>query len=304
MSKIIITLDSSQMRSFMTCEQQWARQYIMNLRFHREQSIYADKGSFVHKLLELFYVLRTLNPKEDRFKTQRTVIALWKSGKLFKANGLDKETEKFIIERFIQYVMRWIAYDFIPQQRNGVPGVEIGFSKVLLETNDFIFVVEGKIDLLSKTVQGFDCFVDNKTQEQMKDLYRYKIQFLTYAWATGFKWAYINYFRLQKTYDPDTTFRRELIYFQDWQIQKWEDKMYKIFQRILDVMNDNRITDQNKLLPEMFEQNLNSCAGPDEKRPCYFTLLCENPEHEKGLTTVYYKKVPKWRPYELEVAND
>ena len=309
MSKLIITLDSSQLKSYMTCSQQWCMNYIENYQLHYTKTVYLDRGSFVHKILEVFYILRALNPNEDRFKTQRTVIELWKKGKLFRESGLSKDDEKFICERFVQYVMTYISNDFIPQIRNGIPGVEIGFSKVLYEGHDFIYIVEGKIDLISKTnhPKPFDCFIDNKSQERLKELYPFKPQFLTYAWATGFKWGIINYFRLQQKYDAEITFRRKLIYFETWQIEKWKEVMLKIFKAIHEVMYINEIDDMNKLRPEMFEQNLNSCSGAHESFPCQFAMVCENPGQEEGIKKVYYNKREKWSPWkdsEFDLVED
>lgn len=301
-SKLIITLDSSQMKTFMECEQKWCMSYVENLQYHLAKMIYLDKGTFVHKLLEVFYVLRTLNPKEDRFITQKTVIDLYKKGKLFKHSGLTKEDEQFICERFLQYVMKWISYDFVPSKRNGTPGVEIGFSKVLYETEESLYIVEGKIDLISQTNHPipFDCFVDNKSQERMKNLYPFKPQFLTYAWATGFKWGIINYFRLQQKYDPRDTFRRDLIYFEDWQVNKWKVKMIRLFERIERVMRKNEISQMENLKPEMFEQNELSCGGANESSPCSFTHICENPGYEKEMKMVYYNVRSKWSPWTEE----
>lgn len=303
MSKLVITLDSTALRSFMTCEQQWAYAYVENLRRFNETTIYLDKGTLVHKLLEVFYTLRALRPREDRYAHQKIVVDLFKKGKLLKTSGLDKTEEDFICGRFLQYVMKYMSYDFVPQMRNGKVGVEIGFSKVLYEDEQVICIVEGKIDLLSKTPHpngGFDCFVDNKSQEQKKDLYPYKIQFLTYAWATGFRWGYINYFRLQEKYSETETFRRELIYFDAWQVEKWKSQALKVFFKVYETMIKYQIDNQDDLKGWMFNQNLNSCAGPDEKRPCYFTKICENPGKDEAIKKVYYDKVAKWVPWNKE----
>ena len=91
MSKLIITLDSSQMKAFMECEQLWCLAYVENLQFHLNRTIYLDKGTFVHKLLEVFYILRALNPKEDRFVIQKTVIDVWKKGKQISYGPLTLE---------------------------------------------------------------------------------------------------------------------------------------------------------------------------------------------------------------------
>lgn len=302
MSKIIITLDSSQIKEFMNCKHKWQYAYNERLRYWNSDTKALDKGTFVHKLLETFYTLRTLNPNENRFTTQSTVVELFKAGKLGRAAGLDKDEVKLIMERFLQYVMKWSAYDFIPQKRNGVPGVELGFSKVLAEYPDYVFIVEGKIDLIAKThLGGYDCFVDNKTTGYWlnNNYYAQKPQFRTYAWATGFNYGMVNYFKLDAKYDEDFTFRRQLIYHSDENIKEWELELLDLYYDVLDVMLMNSLEKVSDVKASMLKWNRGACGGKWETKPCAYTMICDNPRNlRSAIKQSYYVTVPKWSPWE------
>lgn len=296
--KLIIALDASQMTAFLKCEQQWALSYVENLQLYMGQRKFTSRGSLMHKFSEVFYTLRSLQPRADRYEHYNIVSDLFKSGKLVEKSGLSKEDEKYILDRFLQYVIFWTAYDFVPLRSNGKPAVEVGFSKVLYEDESKIFVVEGKIDLLTSLPDEEPCFVDHKTQDRLSYLYPFKPQFLTYSYATGFKRGMINYIRLADKIDPKTTFRRELFYIQQHQLDSWIRVMFGIFNRIYVVMSSFNLTSMDKIKADMFIQNLGSCSGSWESNPCAYCKICEDDGQRKDLIKqTYYTKRERWSPW-------
>lgn len=288
----------------MTCEHKWNYAYNERLEKWNAKKKALDKGTFVHKLLEMFYTLRAFDPDTERQKHCALILDLFKQGKLGEAHGLDKDEIAFIFNRFFQYVTFWTAYDFVPSVRNGIPGVEIGFSKILYEDPFKLFVVNGKIDLLSKTNwNGYPCVIDNKTQEKISTYYGYKPQFRTYCWATNFNWAVVNYFKIDKVYKEEETFRRQFIYISDEENKWWGKKLRALFEHLYDIMFRHGITSTKELTVKMLQDNPSACGGMWETNPCYFASICEerNESIKKLIVQQYYYKKAEWIPWETSL---
>jgi hypothetical protein len=230
-----------------------------------------------------------MNPKVDQFVHANACIDLFKK---LKVNfNLSKEEIVFICSRFLQYVTSTYGSDYRPVVKNGIPAVELGFSKLLYEDDNYLFVVEGRIDMLA-IINGETIFVDHKTQGKVQELYKFSPQFLTYAWATGLSKGIINYIGLQDTL-VDKSFRRQLISFPKWKINEWKKKMMTIFSSISSTI----------LYGSGFERNENSCQGKFGW-PCQFTMLCEteNINIQQGLKEQFYE-IKIWKPWELGEKN-
>src|SRR5438552_2942127 len=72
MSKFTLTLDASQLKTYLICPLLWHYQYRENLRLTDTftglplRGIAADKGTLMHKLLEIFYTLRAQDSNQNR----------------------------------------------------------------------------------------------------------------------------------------------------------------------------------------------------------------------------------------------
>ena len=112
MSKFTLTLDASQLKTYLTCPLLWHYQYRENLRLVDTftglplRSNAADKGTLMHKLLETFYILRAENLNEDR-KTlaNKTVEKFWDT-RLIEEFNLTPEVGDFICQRFFHYIFK------------------------------------------------------------------------------------------------------------------------------------------------------------------------------------------------------
>src|SRR5690349_477374 len=110
MSKIIISLDSWQIKSFLECETSFKLAYIENLRKTRiwpDANRYADKGTLGHAIMGIYYTLRALEPKKDRYAHGATTIKILKQNKLVKKFGFDDDFEALVISRFNQYLFKY-----------------------------------------------------------------------------------------------------------------------------------------------------------------------------------------------------
>lgn len=289
MTKTIITLDSSQIATHMTCNMKWWLAYHENLRLAVEDTEAMDMGSCVHKLLELFYAA-IANGETRKQAAERAVTEFRESNYCEKTYNFPKAIEDFIITRFGQYYLWYEGKDFEPIRIKDFTSVELGFSKVLYENDYVMYVYEGRIDIISRHEPERMIWWDHKSQDRASTLYPLKPQFLTYAVATELEYGGVNYFGLQKEMNQNT-FRRQLISIPQWMRERWKQQMLRVFQTVHAHIKSG---------VEYVPMNLNSCAGAFDSNPCQFTYLCETQSKEmrEQLKQFKYKKVQPWRPWE------
>lgn len=292
MSKTIISLDSWRIKAYLTCEESYKFSYVENLRkahIYKPAIDYTGQGTFVHSMLAIFYTMRALSPRTDRYTHSAATINIIKKNKLIKNAGLSPEFDKIVMERFQQYLFRYNTGDFIPTYRNGVIGVEVPFSIILYEDAEKIFILEGRIDLLSVNAAG-PVFIDHKTQGKVSNLYERKIQFLCYALATGYEQGAINYFGLQQKYVEGVSLRQKFFHIPKSYVAMFKEYLIsEVYSKIYAAHTTG-----------YFSRNLNSCSGPDEKRPCEFSQICEmhgRPEIQDLMKKQNYDVVRSWSPW-------
>jgi hypothetical protein len=310
MSQYILTLDSSQIYELQTCPLRWLYKYKENLQLAGLKSDAPDKGTLIHHLCDLYYnflwkganSIEASNKAIEVFKERNLTLELFPEDK-------DHTLENFLISRFTLYTQRYANNDFI-LPKGDVSPVELGFSKLLYEDIDAKFIVEGRIDLVNIINGTVPCWTDHKTQSKESNLYNYKPQFKTYAWATGYEYAIINYIGLQEDKNNEklkkgTLFRRNLIHFPKPMIEEWEHKMLEIFHLthlMLTWIEGNEKV--GRQLEESFYLNRNdsACAGAFDSNPCQFCYICEefNWDMKDQIKAFKYNKRPAWSPWNLE----
>jgi len=298
-SKFILTLDASQIQAFMTCPLQWYYKYKQNLILNTEHKPAPDKGHLVHSLLAFYYSLCAITPNENKLTQAQNAINLFKESKetlkLFP-NDINFELEDFICQRFLLYVQKYLNDDFA----SFAGGVEVGFSYLLYEDTKVKFILEGRIDLITKLQNNILCFVDHKTQSRDSSLYHYTPQFKTYALVTGYEYGIINYFGMQedKTNNllkANKLFRRDLIHFNKNLIEEWRIKLIQVFYQVRNVIGDNKTSEASIL----YLRNDSACAGAFNSNPCSFIDLCEEPNFEikQRIKEFKFTKGEKWTPW-------
>lgn len=293
MSKYTLTLDASQLNLYGKCNLAWAYVNRERLQLTGADSDALSTGTLVHLILEAYYKAKLKYIGLDFKAHAQAAIDAFDNHNLVRETKLDRNVVKLVKDRFGEYVFHYQNNDLMPAINNEIPGVEIGFSKVLYENDELIFIVEGKIDLLLSNV-----FVDHKSQSRTNYLYNFRPQMLTYAWATGFNGAMINYFGLQKNPTKDT-FRRDTINIPNWMIARWERKMLKIF---YEISNIERYCDDNEINENKFERNFSNCSGSFDSNPCQFAPLCETESDEmrENLKNFKYEKTELWTPWQIK----
>lgn len=304
--KYVLVLDASQLKTFGHCELEWAysnREHLeISALYEATKTNPLDMGSFMHLLLEAYYKCRLKYPQNDDYTNAQVALQAWYKYKLpgdehsLVENWHFKDDIKFIQERFKKYVFFYQGRDLVPVMNDGIPGVELGFSKVLYEDDIVLFVVEGKIDLVHQIAQDTLCIVDHKYQGRMNNLYEFRPQMKTYAWATGINHCLINYVRGQKEISKDT-FVRTYFEVPNWMIKQWEKHMLDTFHYIY--MRDSHPIELNE---NKFRRNFSSCAGAFESNPCQYRLLCETESDamRENIKTFKYEIRPEWKPWKIE----
>lgn len=302
MSKITVVLDSSQLDAFGQCPEMWNNGYLQRLGLIGSYKDALLMGTAGHKMLDVFYkgVSSGMKPHEARDKAldepipSGTKFIIVDGDKPIFLDGVHEVEDPIVFAlespdydivkaRFKDYYMTWAANDFMIRRPEDV---EIGFSELIYEDDEKIYVLEGRIDLLAE-LQGMTVVADNKFQLRKRELYGKSIQFRNYTMVTGRKTFVVNYVRLTKKVD-ETTFQRQVISFLPSEIDWWRGQVKEMFDHVyIDMMFGT------------FERRWNACSGKFGY-PCEFTKLCEschNPREYTNIKSQYYQIKSEWRPW-------
>jgi hypothetical protein len=301
MSRQILTLDSSQIETFLDCDQEWAYKYgesiVLTPLGDKPAREDMAMGSYGHSILETYYRMKALGSSatdaiEAAFMTPAETFDLSKtnSGKVREAcnryfmfySGRDVTTLMGSPTRKVTFndngTYKGEDWDLNPL-------VEKGFSFPLLDTPDYLFTLEGRIDLLCDQ-NGTQAFMDHKFQSRESRLYKKSIQFRNYGMVTGVKLGIINYIRFHKDLS-DKTLVREFISFGPLEHEWWKEELIQVFHTI-----------NVKMKSGDFERRWNMCRGKFGY-PCQYNKLCEerNDAVRDNIKSQYYSIREKWSPW-------
>ena len=289
-----LVLDSSQITEFLICPQSWYLAYHRHLIRRGIQRLGLTRGTLTHGLLQRYYtnVWREL-PHSDNIASVTNQLA-----QLKEEVKLPVEEFNFVYLRFLHYTSHYIRENLKIHSiiKNGIPApaVELGFSIPIIDTEDFFFVLEGKIDLVA-SINDIDFYIDHKTQSREYNLYKYNIQMMNYALALNhvlggsLRRGMYNYIGMQQSEPKNGFYRRQVIYFGPEKLARWKKRLTDIFFKIHSLI-DRR----------SFEQNWASCER--KYGFCQFTSLCEedDPRRKEGLIQIEYEQREPWVPWENE----
>lgn len=312
MSKQILVLDSSQISTFLECPQKQEYRYAQNLVPIDPSTGSAvgvsDKiqaGTLGHRYLEIYYNILA-SSKDATIATRRSLdFDLDAHPNAEREFPSDPTLRKKIKERFRDYLVFYAGRDYTVALGNtkkvGVidgqladiyepkPLVERGFSFKLLDTPEYLFVLEGRIDFIG-SANGELFFMDHKWQFSESELYSKSVQFRNYALVTGLSLGIINYIRLHNSVGPKT-FVRQPLCFSAADSLHWKNELIEIY---------THIAKQQSAEGRPFKNRF-ACAGRFNKL-CPFISLCdalsENERHflkESRFTTC-----EPWHPWNRE----
>ena len=279
MLPVTIRLDSHMLSDFQRCMARGNYAFVMGLRkkpdpTRKDKVSGMDKGTAWHKLMEY----RSLAMQKHKDFARLLPVARRYLKRTFPNN---KTVQTEILTRFLDYQAQYSGDSW------EVLATEKGFSKVLWENEDVRFVYEGLIDLIVRTKDGLEYFIDHKTQNPRftKDLLQDCNQFLGYAWASGIRNGIVDY-TTWSTKVGKTTFRRPAYYYSENKIEQWREDTIYWFWRILE-----------HLRTQHYPRTRGSC---DEKYgPCSYYEICKRTNEASQLMTIKtkYDVEPRWEPW-------
>lgn len=321
-NKKVLILDSSQISTFLECQRMWDYNYKQSLVTIQQadnlKSNAIAMGTYGHKLLEIYYkgvgtgylpaamLERAMNFNPDdhececgHLKEQHECHIMFEDPEPFNdcrectCQGfkpikfpLETPDRDLVKQRIREYVYTYSHNDIQPLSGDSV---ELGFSELLYEDNDFLFILEGRIDIIGKMGE-VEFFADHKFQLRARDLYEKAIQFRNYSLVTKKLFGLINYVRLTKKVDS-TTYKRAITSFTANDLLWWKDELISIFFKIQAAIDMFAIKGY-------YEPNWGSCSGKFGY-PCNYVALCEeqNLQVRNALMNQLYTKRKEWRPW-------
>jgi len=296
MPRQTLVLDSSQLDTFEECNQKWEFTYLESLTKSNELDEPIAAGSLMHKYLEIYYhtIGCGLRPVEALTKVKQ-----FKPEYDFPLS--DKVVQK-VYSRFLDYSMKYSTlgdYEIHRRKKYAIkivedlpvdswewdPMIEQGFSYELLNTSEYLFVLEGRIDFLGET-NGTPLWMDHKLQFRARDLYKKSIQFRNYALATGRNLGVIIYIRMHEKIENNTLYRVP-ISFSTNESNLWKEELIEIYIHIAKEITSGE-----------YRLNRHACAGRFGY-PCQFISICE--EHgigiKEAIITRDFVKREEWKPW-------
>jgi len=268
--KLTLKLDSQAMNTYQQCPRKYQFSFIKNIEPQQTKTALSI-GSVFHDMFE-FVNKGLIEGKELRD------LVLEAANTSKDSENLSIEEKTFVIKRFLEY----FSYYKIEDSKYQIVAAEQGFSKILHEDENVIFVYEGRVDcLLYHTVEDSYVWRDYKTHSG-RFLYTHTNQFLGYTWAISSPdhktRGEIDYIGKEKN-KTDKTFIREQVKFHDSQVERWKERAIDTYYRIVK--------------DYQFIENMSQCQGM--YGVCSFSKLCErNPEIHPQIIQIHYQQKEHW----------
>lgn len=267
--KTTIILNSHSLSDFQQCEYRYLCTTLISLEPVVSKKSF-DEGTFIHRWLRLYYYHKMRKSFNCDSLLRRKVLInpqLWQQV-AFK-NGIPG-ARAFELFR----VLSSYSHNY-KNETWKTKGTEVGFSKVLYEDENYLFIYEGKIDWIG-IADGFEAIVDHKTRSGKYSIYEYNNQCIGYLWATGAKKFIYNF--LTMTNVP--SFERAPFQFTDEQIEEWKHDTIKWYFKVAKALESKEYLKSRQ------------CSG--KYGVCEFHSICETPRIEQQLFVI--KSQFKQRP--------
>lgn len=301
MSKITLRLDTSQIVQALKCPAYHNFVSVQNLAPKYANRVALDRGTVMHGLLQRYYQKiweREVWPSAMSYSV--SCLTELKMGM-----KLDMNDYKLILMRFSDYCVKYhkesvqVATVNIPDEKGVIrkrPALEIGFSVPILDSEEYYFVLEGRIDMVT-VMSGCDVIWDHKAQGRAYNLYGHSIQMLNYALAVGTNMTMYNFVRLHQAIQ-NNTFDRKLKYIPMWLQERWRAKLIATFTAISKFRSRNESTDD--IIDSCFPNQ--SCNDIGFGKICPFVSVCEEqiPSVREAVIQANYEERKQWQPWSLE----
>lgn len=258
--KKTLVLDSHGLSDYQHCPRLFSYTQIDNIEPSKQYEPFT-RGRVIAKMLEEYY-------KEKLAKTLRPASYSRIVDEILKPAQL--ETNKDLIEsRFYSYCHHYKNESWIPLAIEE----SAAFSRILYEDDEYLFVYEGRPDLVVQlsNIDSTRIVVDNKHQTRHYDLYFYNNQAMGYCWGLEIDFFCYNYFGLQESGGPKDWFRRPSTRFSKFQLEQWKHdtiKWYFAIARDVDYLKTWRCEGKYSLCAyhELCEQTLPNVIAIKKER--------------------------------------
>ena len=248
MPKKVLALDSHGLSDFQRCPRLYKYTNILGIEPGITYEPF-ERGTTITMMLEAYYLAKREEKSIKQAITQIIQDILYMS-------SLPQDMKDLIEIRFMRYIKHYKDESWFPIAMES----ECAFSKILYEDSDYLFVYEGRPDMV--VWLDFDkkhkLIIDHKSQSRRKDLYFYNNQVLGYSWGLDIPNFAYNYFGIQESGEPNDWFRRSGHRFIERDIAKWKLQTIHWFKKIVE---------DESLYPSL------QCDGPYGL--CAFKNLCE-----------------------------
>lgn len=281
--RLVLTLNSHSLSAYQTCQKKYLLSSSDNLV---QVGHYApfDTGTAIH--LALFRMNRARIQRPSLTPNQNLTIGLRTLYRSQWYKKLKTEEQAFHASKLLQYVAWRSTKPWLK-----TIGAEVGFSKILYEDKNIVFIYEGRIDEIAAWEddgQKFTSWIDYKTQSKEYKHYENRNQFLGYSWALGTNYGFIISYGLQK--EKLEPFNYRSIYHSATLISQWRDDTIRTFREII-----NKIP----FGEDEFRRNRSACDSGNFGL-CSFVRLCDNATVDRSITDgirrIHYKSEP-WRSW-------
>jgi len=266
--------------------------YVQNLARKREDKSAMDRGTVMHGLLERYYtfIWRKHDPVSSMNQAMGALI------ELKKQVHLEDDDYKLITQRFIDYVVKYrtdqIQIATVDTPQGPKPALEVGFSVVLVDNENFYFVLEGRIDMIT-IMSGNNVVWDHKAQGRRNLIYGHSVQCLNYTLVSNTNMFMHNYVRLHQKVQPDTYDRK--LNFMSRRLQvRWKKKVIDYFYKIAVSRMEGNFIDKDFPNP--------ACSDIGYGKKCPFTTVCEefDPGLRRALIQLHYMPRKAWEPWSFD----
>jgi len=255
--KRIVAIDSQILNALQLCPQRLKYEFIENRRLAVTPG-YFEKGSLMHKMLHLYYLLMKHRPN---WALKRIAdLCVRKGRKYYIKLAIPVEDCENVVTHFQAYVEKY------GREKFKVVYVEKPFARKIYEDDNTIIIYQGMIDLGSQYPnESWITIFDHKTGERDDAPSLLDNQFLGYAWAFDTQNVVINkinfYKEIHTGTDKQQSFRRYTLSYPKDIIEEWVE---------------DTISDAHVLLSYMelgvFNRRRVSCKRPIE---CPFFSICK-----------------------------
>lgn len=255
--KKILKLDSHQLTAFQHCPQHFLFSYVLGIQPVQDKIAF-KKGSAITKFLAAHYwrILR----KKDRNLLKELSFLVQYIGKHFES-----PEKELLTVALTSYIVHYKDENWVPI------AIEKGFSKIIYEDENHLFIYEGRPDLVVRIPPSPKLIaVDHKSRSQTYKLYPYNNQLLGYCDAIGTDTFVYNYLTLIK--DPDR-YERKVHYVTPAQITAWRNETIQWFFKILKAKEDNEF--------------LRSLQCTTRFGECSYIHICEQPGEQMKLWEIH-----------------